>query len=503
MRDLFVLDQSGVAFASVVGSILNMIKKLAVLVFLCWAASVGSAFASVRLNEIAWMGTQVSGANEWIELYNDAPGPVNFSGWRIEAEDGSPDILLTGSIVPNGYFLIERTDDTTVPNIPADVVASFGNGLSNSGETLHLKDATGVIQDTVIGGANWTSIGGDSTTKQTAQRSPSGHAWITATATPRAVNVSSGEIKDSPAAVYPRKEITVVAGAVEQVFTAFPVVFSGHALGLTDEPLRDAVYRWNFGDGATAEGIETTHVYHFAGEYAVTLEVSSGSLKNSDRIAVTVTDPDVVITRMGSGPDGFIELSDRAGREVDLSGWSLTAPETSKKFLFAQNTILPRGKSVRFPNVVTQLGDTDGTRELRTPNGTLVYRSLGTHPLPQTGGVVAGAMTTKEKSTQPAALSFALADAQKIEKRETLPSASDTAATVLWERGGTPVSGQFSSEMRWFFAFMGLLLIALAGFIIVRSRVDEATIADEYAIIEDIIESEADLVRKSQKIIAE
>jgi LPXTG-motif cell wall-anchored protein len=74
---------------------------------------------------------------------------------------------------------------------------------------------------------------------------------------------------------------------------------------------------------------------------------------------------------------------------------------------------------------------------------------------------------------------------------------------VLWERGVVPAPGQFSSEMQWFFVFMGFLLVALAGFIIVRSRVDQATIADEYAIIEDIIESEADLVRKSQKILVE
>jgi hypothetical protein len=478
---------------------------------------------------------------------NDATTAVDLSGWRIEAEDGSPDILLTGAIAPNGYFLIERTDDTTVPNIPADVVVAFGNGLSNSGETLHLKDASGITLDTVTGGANWENIGGDNTTKQTAQRLVSENSWITATATPRAANVASGEVagvstvpqentasSDAavnsapsssggttksayPAPIYPRKEMTVLAGADQRIFTGFLAVFSGRALGLYDESLPYATHRWNFGDGTTADGSGVSHVYRFAGEYTVTLEAFYGSLKNSDRITVVVSDPDAVITRVASGTAGFIEISNPAGREIDLAGWWLVMPmsvaTSGAKFFFAPNTILLSGKSVRFPNMVTQLGNTTGVIQLRTPTGTLVHAYGNTLPVV---GAVAGAMTIKqpeeiftspkisqEINIPPSPKLFAVVDTQRIASGEAMPSASSTAATVLWERGVVPAPGQFSSEMQWFFVFMGFLLIALAGFIIVRSRVDQATIADEYAIIEDIIESEADLVRKSQKILVE
>lgn len=523
-----------------------MKKQFAAFVFLCWAVSAGSVLASVRFSEVAWMGTDVSASDEWIELYNDSSSAVDLSNWHIEAEDGSPDILLTGSIAPNAYFLIERTDDSTVPNISADVVAPFGNGLSNGGETLRLKDAGGATIDTVIGGTSWVNIGGDSTTKQTAQRLPTGNSWITATGTPRAVNASQGEVEGastasqgstgtqtgtadssggasaasgasgsksaSPASVYPRTEMTIFAEADQRIFTRFPARFSGRALGLYDEPLQYATYRWNFGDGSTAEGSTATHEYSFSGEYTVTLEVSYGSLKNSERIVVVVTDPDVVITRMATGTDGFIELSNRTGREVDLSGWSLRKPMTDIKFFFNPNTILLSGKSIRFPNAVTKFGGTKGAIELRTPSGILAHEFA---PLPQSSGTVLGATVIKQSGavarggtpvvtrTVLAAPTTNAVTEEKSGQRVIMQGASGTAAAVLWEREGVPVSGQLSSEMKWFFIFMGLLLVLLAGFIIARSRVDEATIANEYAIIEDIIEGDVDLVRQSERIIKE
>ncbi len=144
-----------------------------------------SALASVLISEIAWMGSMASPADEWIELTNTGTLPLDLSGWRIVADDGSPDIRLSKDIPPGGYFLIERTNDESVPSIPADLVASFGKGMSNAGETLRLKDASGTDVDVVVGGADWKNIGGDVKTKETAQRLPD-ERWITASATPKA-----------------------------------------------------------------------------------------------------------------------------------------------------------------------------------------------------------------------------------------------------------------------------------------------------------------------------
>ncbi len=151
-----------------------------------------TSYAQVVINEIAWMGITNFYTNEWIELLNNGSDTVDLSGWllRIEGKKNK-DIALKNSISAGGYYLIERTDDTTLPNIPADIVTPFGAGLLNSGATLVLLNAQGLEIDRVNGSDNWKIDGktvGNNTTKETAQRA--GILWITATATPRAENAT-------------------------------------------------------------------------------------------------------------------------------------------------------------------------------------------------------------------------------------------------------------------------------------------------------------------------
>ncbi|MEK6753629.1 MAG: lamin tail domain-containing protein [Chloroflexota bacterium] len=107
---------------------------------------------SIIINEIAWGGT-ASGLSddEWMELYNPGNKSINLSGWRLSAADGTPNILLSGSIAPDGYFLLERgatlTDNTTVANMAASQIYT-GNSLENEGETLTLYDGSNRVIDT-------------------------------------------------------------------------------------------------------------------------------------------------------------------------------------------------------------------------------------------------------------------------------------------------------------------------------------------------------------------
>ncbi len=117
------------------------------------AASAGD----VVFNEIAWMGTKANSADEWIELTNATGATIDLSGWGVYEQGGAVLIIeLSGSITSGGYFLIERTDDTTVADVAADVTGPFGgSGLNNSGEHLVLKDNAGNVIDAVDAASGW------------------------------------------------------------------------------------------------------------------------------------------------------------------------------------------------------------------------------------------------------------------------------------------------------------------------------------------------------------
>ncbi len=117
----------------------------------------------VVLNEIAWMGTLASTSDEWMELFNNTSSAIDLTGWTLVAADGTPSIVLAGSIPAGGYFLLERTDDTTVSGVTADQI--YTGALGNTGEILELRDGTGALQDRVDA---WYA--GDSTTRETMQR---------------------------------------------------------------------------------------------------------------------------------------------------------------------------------------------------------------------------------------------------------------------------------------------------------------------------------------------
>ncbi|WHX41553.1 phospholipase D-like domain-containing protein [Mesobacillus sp. AQ2] len=149
---------------------------------------------NVVINEIAWMGTNNSYSDEWIELYNNSGSDVVLDGWQLNATDGAPAIKLSGTIPAYGYFLLEKTDDQSVTGIQADQI--YSGSLGNTAEYLKLMNAAGAVIDEVD---SWYA--GDNTAKATMERIDPAVAgldstnWATANAsyadglgTPKALN---------------------------------------------------------------------------------------------------------------------------------------------------------------------------------------------------------------------------------------------------------------------------------------------------------------------------
>jgi PKD repeat protein len=110
----------------------------------------------IRINEVAWMGTAESYADEWIELKNASGENIDVTGWKLVdkpdslEEDRLQINLATTTIEKGGIFLLERTDQDTLPDIDGDQIYTGGlNNNGNDGKGLFLIDNEKNIVDKI------------------------------------------------------------------------------------------------------------------------------------------------------------------------------------------------------------------------------------------------------------------------------------------------------------------------------------------------------------------
>jgi len=125
----------------------------------------------VVINEIMWMGSASSTADEWLELRNMTSESIVLNSWTIQnAGIGSPGaITLSGTIGPNGFFLISRQTaavSAMANSITIDQIATLS--FANGGEVMTLRNSssTTIDQTPLVG---WPA-GVNATEKQSMER---------------------------------------------------------------------------------------------------------------------------------------------------------------------------------------------------------------------------------------------------------------------------------------------------------------------------------------------
>jgi hypothetical protein len=114
-----------------------------------------SPVRSVIISEVAWMGTLASPTYEWIELYNPPGGPglVDLTNWRLDSADtNGPNILIPpgtpGATIGDGQYFLLRNADVFSADVTTPSYQYSSTLLSDSGESLILKDPSGSVIDT-------------------------------------------------------------------------------------------------------------------------------------------------------------------------------------------------------------------------------------------------------------------------------------------------------------------------------------------------------------------
>jgi len=118
---------------------------------------IGCLGSDLVISEIAWAGTAANSADEWIELQNTGDTPIDLTGWHLalgdrlillgEAGEDTLEVRTT-TLAPGQLLILERSDDSTISDITADVL--YQGTLTNGGMLIELRDPAGAVIDSVI-----------------------------------------------------------------------------------------------------------------------------------------------------------------------------------------------------------------------------------------------------------------------------------------------------------------------------------------------------------------
>lgn len=357
---------------------------------------------TVVINELAWMGSSSSSADEWIELHNQSAESVDLGNWRLtKLSSGNEVTMLTvppgRAIPPNGYFVISNyaagnasSSLLVVPDVVDTDVA-----LSNSALQIKLYDAAGTLVDIADDGSGNPLSGKYVSAEkifQSMERNPvpgdgtMPESWHTAS---RGIGFVEGKNEfGTPGTVNSNGRPVAQAGSDMETTVGMEINFDGS--DSSDPENGPLSFLWNFGDGVTANEATPKHVYGAAGEYVVSVTVSDGSDSAVDTLKVVVqaasavaltpvaqspsapekekSSPPVTSCRgitvsevfpnpSGSDDGEFIEFYNPTEHDISLNGCVLWLNEKRKAVI--HDIVVPRKKYALLEKMVSKLSLTN------------------------------------------------------------------------------------------------------------------------------------------------
>jgi len=315
----------------------------------------------VIINELMWMGSAGSTADEWIELRNMTDSPIDLTGWNITRLSNIGETLMleipSGIIAAKGYFLISNYDadhSNSRLNVIPEIV-NTGVSLDNSQLQIKIYDGTwntgANLIDTADDGVG-APLAGDNTYKYSMMRNdPPGDGsqafnWLTAdiavgwdaSATEKGTPGSANFI-----VALPLDHFVIDNISNQKVGVAFAITVT--AKDVNDNTVTNFTGTVNISDltgtitptvsASFSSGVWTGSVT-IAQQWindVITVSNSTGSETGSSNTFSVISGPgpgDVVINElmwMGSSIspyDEWIELRNMTDKSIDLAGWQLT-----------------------------------------------------------------------------------------------------------------------------------------------------------------------------------
>lgn len=369
------------------------------------AATTGS---QVIINEVQWMGSSASSADEWLELRNLSESVVDLTGWVITKKSNGAEVTMVTipagkTIAAGGVFLISNyvngQANTTLAQVPDVVTTDIA--LSNSALQLKLYTAAHELQDTADDGVGNPLAGtydSNANVFASMERNPlagdgtSAANWHTAT---RSLGFIVNAVeRGTPGAANSNGQPLAQAGPDQSAIVGQALNFDGS--DSTDPEGSPLIFAWDFGDGSQGETATPSHTFTASGTYTVTLTVSDGIDQAADTLRVTVTVPtaapatppksatplsepvpehvatschgltfsELFPNPVGVDTEEYIELVNQGDEEVSITGCTVWTSAT-RKYVFHDEAVIPRGDFLVLKKAQTKLTLNNGGTTLR------------------------------------------------------------------------------------------------------------------------------------------
>ena len=290
--------------------------------------------AQVIINEIMYDPVGSDSTHEWIEVFNQGPSSVDLANWKLVENETDHRMELFAGMSAIGvadFAVIADNAETFMTDHPDFTGTVFDSvfSLSNTGESIALKDSGSSIRDEVA----YTATNGAAGDGNTQQRFDGG--FITSPPTPGTMNL-----------YVPPEEADTENSNPETMPPLAPITINEIAwMGIGDNQYGEWIELYN--TGTTAVDLNDWKIYKDGGEtllFTMTKSIPAGGYLVIERTTGSSPDPlpniDDESGTFGDGgfannPTGeFLILKDSYDRTVHAldfaSGWPAGNNETKK-----------------------------------------------------------------------------------------------------------------------------------------------------------------------------
>lgn len=361
------------------------------------------ALAAIHIDEIMFDPPGGDTNHEWIEIQNDSDESIDIAGWKLLESNANHALVPVESstsggtiVAAHGFAIIADNAATFSADWPdfSGLLFDSSFSLSNSGETLSLKDGTGAVVDeatytgTIGATGDGNSLQGQGTIWVTAVASP-GKALSTTHNTTSDGDESAGSGSDSTSTGEASDTNKKNENKTEQLpakkkttasisFTPSIILYDSATLltpvitSPNGEKANHGYVVWNFGDGEMYKSQNTDavpHTFSYPGRYVVNINyydwyydsVPSATAK----AVISAASPNIEWS-----DDGYAFSLKNAGKaDIDISKWQI-ADGNSREVLFSfpENTTLLAGSLLILEKQKLHIKDVNAY-VLQYPNG--------------------------------------------------------------------------------------------------------------------------------------